>query len=202
MELTINYSWNDLTLSYIINNTNYTVTETDGVFVIPANLYTYLQTNSIAITATSTNNDSKTFTMVYNISAPGTFDLDDVEDSGSVTIGEKEALVSTVFVSKDNLRTIYNIIKNDIKNYTYAKNQVYQKSETLGTTAINTALSGKADTSSVYNKSEISNLLSDYYTKSEVDALLQQTAQNLDLSNYYTKNEIAELLTDIENDSY
>lgn len=202
MELTIDYSWNDLTLSYTINSTNYTITETDDVFVIPANLYTYLQTNSISITATSTNNDSKTFTMVYNISAPGTFDLDDVEDSGSVTIGEKEALVSTVFVSKDNLRTIYNIIKNDIKNYTYAKNQVYQKSETLGTTAINNALSNKADASSVYNKSEISNLLSGYYTKSEVDALLTQTAQNLDLSNYYTKAEIAELLTDIENDSY
>lgn len=202
MELTINYSWNDLTLSYTLDSTNYSISETDGVFVLPANLYNHLQNNSITMTATSTENDSKTFTMAYSISASGSFDLDDVENNASVTIGEKEALVSTVFVSKDNLRTIYNIIKNDIKNYTYAKNQVYQKSETLGTTAINTALSGKADSSSVYNKSEISNLLSDYYTKSEVDALLTQTAQNLDLSNYYTKAEIAELLTDIENDSY
>lgn len=118
--------------------------------------------------------------------------------------------MSDIYVSKDNLTAIYNNIKTNVKSNFYTKAETdakyYERAQTYSAVQINNMLANKANSTAVYSKVEVDNLLSnvntDVYSKSEVDGMLESLENTFDSNNYYTKTEIDNLLDDIENAQY
>lgn len=118
--------------------------------------------------------------------------------------------MSDIYVSKDNLTAVYNNIKQNVKTNFYTKAETdakyYEKAQTYSAVQINNMLANKANSTAVYTKVEVDNLLSnvntDVYSKSEVDGMLESLENTFDSNNYYTKTEIDNLLDDIENAQY
>ena len=148
----------------------------------------------------------------YSVSSHGTVNISDILNNSLayVIVGEADNAPETVFVSKNDLSTVWDAVVSSVKNYTYSKNyvdnkfaNVYDKSSTYSATQINTLLTDKANKSTTYTKTEVDNLIAsnnNVYTKAEVDALLANAGG--DTSNFYTKAEIDEMLGDIESGSY
>ena len=91
-------------------------------------------------------------------------------------------------------------VKSSLGNY-YTKQEADNKFLTE-----HQDISYKADKADVYSKSDADNRfltehqsLQDYYTKEQVDTLLEEFSDSIDLSNYYTKPEVDALIAGLSN---